>query len=175
MTPTLLSVMADNTAYVESFHSIHEQLWAYMLTINLPDVLATLIIGTITIIASELYHHTSCDKKTNLSRVLMVIPVGWAGAIMGGEIATLAGGNNYSWLYVVAITWIGGSALDKFATLILGIMEKAVSAIGARQDEDVKRNTDNRQRQSDMQHQIQDVQFKQELEKLQASPKVDNL
>lgn len=141
-----------NTSTIPIITTISDQFYSYLLNIQLPDLVATLIIGTIVTIAREIfYHYDAGTFKTSPLQVLFMIPVGWAGAIMGSEIANLSGGNQYSWLFTTAIAWVGGDALSKFSDMVIGLMEKGINAMGIDKKEEpiiyqkppILSNTDN--------------------------------
>jgi hypothetical protein len=93
-----------------------------------------------------------------------MMPVGIAGALLGSEIAVLAGGEEYTWLFTIAMSWVGGEALDKFSDTILGIMDKALSAVSSKQETDIKTHQEDNKREVEMRRQLEDKQFKELME-----------
>jgi len=127
---------ADMSTAFLSRYPLNEQFEIYFRAVNVPDILATFVIGILVSWAREVYHiYYKQDESFSFTRALLTPLIGMTGALMGGEIANLSGREESSWLFVVAISWIGGQALDRFANLTIGLIDKALSFIGIRQEQ----------------------------------------
>lgn len=132
------------------------------------EIGAVLLLGAITTIAREAYYHYDSDFRhpTSFFQTVAMIPVGLVGAILGMELAIISGFPEGDWVFVVAIAWIGGEALDILSNTIMGLIDKALSIIGVKQEQDAKQMLARDVRDEEKRIEKEELQHKKEIEDL---------
>jgi carbon starvation protein CstA len=145
------------------------------------DIMATLVLGVLAVWAREVYKHYDPDSpvETSYKRFFLMIFPGALSGFMGGEIAGLTNNNEATWLYALVIGYGGAPVLNMLVETVVGIMQKALTAMGADFEKQQARREEEKEKDekihTDMRRKYEQESFKQEYEALQASPDVDKI
>lgn len=143
------------------------------------DIIATIVLGILAVWAREVYKHYDPDSpvETNWKRFTIMIFPGAMSGFMGGEIAGLTGNNEATWLYALVIGYGGAPVLNMLTETVVGIMQKALTAMGADFEKQQARRAEEKakdeERRNTMRRKYEDEQFSQAMEALEKSPDAD--